>query len=327
MTTRATINQVTQLGVETTPGTAVAANRRLTGLQIGLNVRANTQAYRPTGGKFSTIVVEGKEWAEGSVSGPLTYTEIVYLLAGVMNFSAPTQQGTSTAYLWDFSPPQSGNSTIRTYTIEHGDSIRAHRAAYGLFNAITITGTRDAIEVGGSLLARSIEDDISLTASPTAVALVPVLPIQVSGFVDNTASALGTTRLTRLLRWEFELGDRYAPVWPIDAQLAGNFPVHVETEPAGSLKLLVEANAQGMALLSSLRNGGKRFVRIEAIGGIADATYNYRFTLDVCGIVENVADFSDEDGVYAVEFSLRPVFDAGWNRALRVQVVNTLSAL
>ncbi|GIV51034.1 MAG: hypothetical protein KatS3mg038_1555 [Candidatus Kapaibacterium sp.] len=66
MTTRATINQVTQLGVETTPGTAVAANRRLTGLQIGLErAGEHTQAYRPTGGKFSTIVVEGKEWAEG----------------------------------------------------------------------------------------------------------------------------------------------------------------------------------------------------------------------------------------------------------------------
>jgi hypothetical protein len=327
MTTRATINQVTQIGVETTPGTAVAANRRFTGLQIGLNVRANTQSYRPTGGKFSTIVVEGKEWAEGSISGPLTYTEIVYLLAGAMSYSPPTQQGSSAAYLWEFSPPQSGNSTIRTYTIEHGDNIRAHRASYGLFNAITINGTRDTIEVGGSLLARAIEDGITLTASPTAVALVPVLPVQVSGFVDNTAAALGTTRLTRLLRWSFELGDRYAPVWPIDAQLGSGFPVHVETEPSGSLKLLVEANAQGMGLLASLRNGERRFVRIEAIGPVADATYNHRFTLDVCGVVENVADFGDEDGVYAIEFSLRPVFDAGWGRALRVQVVNTLSTL
>lgn len=326
MTERATINQVTQLGVETTPGVAVAATRRLQALTISPAVRAEVQHYRPSGGKFSVIQALGKEWSEAGIAGPATYTEIVYLLAGALAYAAPAQQGTSAAYLWTFTPPQAGASTIRTYTIEMGDAVRAHRMTYGLVNALAVRGDRSSVELSGSIVGRAIEDGVTPTPGATAVELVPVLPTQVSGYVDNAHTSIGTTKLNRLLRWEWELGDRFSTVWPVDAAQT-SFVTHVESEPTARLKLLLEADAQGMALLSAMRSGAKRFVRIRCEGGVADATYNYALTFDVCGTVEDVSEFSDEEGVYAIEWTLRATYDDAWGRALEVSAVNRMSAL
>lgn len=326
MTDRASLHQGVQIGVETTPGTAVDANKKLLATTIEPSVQADIQTFRPMGGKFSTLAALGKEWSKANISGQLVYTDIVYLLASCMNYAAPAQQGATTAYKWSFSPGQNDVDTIKTYTIEAGGSVRAHKIAYGLVTNIGYSISREKSEVKGEMIGQRLTDGITLTASPTELALQPVLPTEVDVFLDSASGGLGTTKLLRVLSLDFELGDRFGPVWPIDSAQT-SFAAHVETEPKATMKMLMEADSVGMGLLTPMRAGDKRFIRIKATGPTIATPYTYLFQHDICGIVSEVGEFSDQDGVYAIEWTFTMTHDATWGKSMNLEVNNTLSAL
>lgn len=326
MADRAMISQGVQIGVESTMGTAVSAGKKLLGTSIEPGVKASVKTYRPSGGKFSTITALGKEWTEAKISGPLTYTDIVYLLSGNVAYAAPAQQGATTAYLWTHTPEQSTEDTIKTFTVEQGSGVRAHKAAYGLVNSFGYSITRDEATIKGSMLMKAITDGITMTATPTDIALVPVLPTQVSLYNDSTSGGLGTTKLTRGFSIDWEFSDRFLGIWAIDAAVSG-FAAHVETEPKPIFKVLLEADAAGMGFLAHVRAGTRSFFRVEAEGGLIDTGENYLFQHDISAECIDVGEFKDEGGVYALEYTFQAIYDADWGKAFTFGVKNALTAL
>lgn len=328
MAERTTITQVVQLGVEATPGTSVPANRKLNALSVELQPAAAIKLFRPSGGKYPTIQALGKEWTEGKYEGQPTYTEVVYILSSLLQAVTPVQitPPSGLAYRWTFTPAQSSEDAIRTYTIEQGSSVRAHRVSYGLVNSLSFKFDRNETGYSGDILARALVDNITLTASPTEIELVPILPTHITVFIDDTATNIGTTAYTRIVSGEFSVSNRYAPIWPVQASQA-DWPVHIETEPEVKLSLTMEANVAGMGLLAAMRQGSKRFIRVEAVGGTIETSTNYLFRIDLCGLVDDVLKFEDADGLYAVTWSFRGTYDSGWGRAYEVTVQNKLSAL
>lgn len=83
-------SQVSQIGVETTPGVAVAATRRLNSMGVALSPNSEVQTIRPPGFKFDTASYQTREWSEGSIAGDasVAYNEIAYPLASLL--STPT---------------------------------------------------------------------------------------------------------------------------------------------------------------------------------------------------------------------------------------------
>lgn len=324
----ATVTRVVQVGVETTPGTSVAANKQLRSISIDPAVQTELQTLRAVGGKFPIAAALGKEWVEADLDGFLTYTEIVYLLSSVLKSVTPTQISppTGTAYRWTFTPAQTSEDTIKTFTVECGSAARAMKFTYGLVTGLSLSFNREQVELGGSMLGRSLQDNITLTASPTLIDVIPVVPSAVDVFLDTTAAGIGTTRLSRVLSAEFEISDRFGPIWTLDSTQT-SFAAHVETEPKFTLKLTLEADSSGMGPLTAMRNGDKRFLRLKATGPNIETGNDYAFQLDMCGLVSEVGDFSDEDGVYVIEWTFAATHDPTWGKALEVQVVNKLSAL
>jgi hypothetical protein len=93
-----------------------------------------------------------------------------------------------------------------------------------------------------------------------------------------------------------------------------------------SISVVLEADQQGMALLQQLRTGSTRYLRIEAVGPQL-GSQNYRFTLDAPCRVTDVTDFSDEDGVFAIGFTLTPIHDDSFGGSHVINVVNDLPTL
>ena len=329
MSERATVNQVVQIGVETTPGTAVAASKLLQALNIEPAIKIKTQTFRPLGGKFTTIAAPGEDYVEAKISGDVAcYNHLAYLLSSVLAYAAPVQQGTTTAYLWTFTPAQSVEDTIKTFTVEQGSSVRAGKFTYGLVTEFGLKFDREKIEVSGSMLGQAYQDGITMTASPTAIAVQPILPTALDVYLDSTSGGIGTTKLTRALSGEFSISDRFGPLWTLNSTVDG-FAAHVEQAPKAQLKLLVEADAVGMEPLMAMRAGDRRYIRLKAIGPLIADPYYYTFQLDLCGVVSDVGEFSDEDGVYAIEWTFDVAYDSAWGsgKAMEVQLTNTLSTL
>lgn len=327
MAERSSLNQVVQIGVESTPGTGVAANKRLQSLGIEPSLSVEIDTFRATGSKFSALTALGKEWVEAGLSGRATYTEIIYPLSSVIGTAVITTPGGGTnSRKWTFVPSTTADDVPKTFTVEHGSSVRADKFTYGIVTELGISFSREAIELSGSMMGRAITDSIAMTGSPTLLALVPVLPSEVSVYIDGLAVNLGTTKLLRVLSADFNIGSRYGPVWVLDAANQG-YVAMVETEPDLTLNLTVEADAAGMALLPLMRLGTTQFIRVEAVGVIAEAAIPYKLTLDFAGKVTDTGGFSDEDGVYAIEWNFVGVHDNTWGKAVEIGVTNLLTAL
>lgn len=327
MAERSSLNQNVQIGVETVHGTAVPATKRLQSIGIEPSVSVEKDNFRPIGSKFSALSTLGKEWAQASITGRATYTELQYLLSSVVG-TAVTSTPAAGATQWQFTPSTRADDAPKTFTVEHGSGVRSDRFTYGLVTEIGMNFSRSSIEVTGSMLARAIEDGVAMTSTGVdALPLIPVLPTEVTVYLDDTAVALGTTKLTRMISGTFTLGGRFGPVWVLDAANP-SFVNHIETEPSLNASLTLQADNQGMALLETLRKGDSKFLRIEAIGPvIAGGTENYRLTLDLACKISDTGGFSDQDGVYAIEFTALGVHDGVWDKAMQITLVNDQATL
>jgi len=329
MPERASVSQAVQLGVEVTPGTTVPANKLLNSLGIEPGIQVDMQEFRPTGQKFASIITPGKEWVEASLSGVGSYTELAYLFSGILVASSGVQNGATTAYDWTFKPAARSADTTKTFTIEQGDAVRAHRFSYALPTELTLGFSRDGVELGGTMIAQALADGVAMTAAPTAVEEKPILPTDLDVYLDSTSAGLGTTKLTRVLSADLTIGDRFNPVWVLNSAL-GSFASHVEAVPDVTLEMLVEADSQGMALLNTLRSGGTHYVRVQATSDdLAGTALPYRFQFDMAAKISDVSDFSDEDGLYAITWTNKAVYDPSWagGTAIQASLRNKLTAL
>jgi len=329
MAERLTIAQGTQIGVEVTPGTSVAANRKLGALSIQPGVKSEVSMFRALGNKFATIAALGKEWTEAKLSGQMTYSELVYYLSSLMKSVTPTRNipTTGLSYTWTFSPALSAQDTVKTFTVEQGDTVRAHKWVYGIIGGMKFSFDRNEAKIDGAMLGRAIEDAITLTATPTDVALVPVLPTQVSVYLASTAAGLaGATALQRVISASWALENRFGMLWALN-RANNSWVAHVEVEPKLVCTLKVEADAEGMGLLTHLRAGSSQFLRIEAQGALIETTYYHKLVIDTAAKVAEVSEFQDADGVYAIEWTLNGVYDATWAKATEIAVTNLLATL
>jgi hypothetical protein len=328
MAERSALTQGVQVGVEATPGTNVAADKKFVSIGIEPSGSIDMQRFRPMGTKFATIVTPGKEWVEADIEGVGTYTELTYLFASCFVApSAPTTVDTS-ARRWTFSPASSAEDSVKTLTVEQGGVVRAQKFNYGLVTEIELDVSRDGVEISGTMIGQRLSDGITLTAAPTAIEQVPMLPTDFDVFLDTTSAGLGTTKLLRVLNATITLGDRFNPVWVLNSAL-NSFAAHVEAEPTAQISLLVEADAEGMAFLTQARAGGTKFFRLKGTSPTTAgaATEKYSWTFDAAVKVGEMGDYSDEDGVYAVEWTLEMVHDQTWGKAFTTDLVNKLTAL
>lgn len=346
MTERSSIAQVVQIGVEATPGTAVPATRRLGSMSFTPSVNAETDPFTPRGSKFPTIVTLNREWTDLAMEGRPTFQEVVYPLAACIG--APTvaelmDGATATGvYDWTFSPSTTSADAPKTLTIEHGQAgVQAEKAAHGLLTAFSMSISRSEVTMDGSGFARALQTGITPTAGLTMPSdLTPMTPGMWSAYLADDQAALSvaggsdaTKRLTRLVSASPSVEDRFNPAWFVN-HTEDSFATWVENPDGvgGSTSVMVEANAEGMGHLTTLRNGDTKFLRLEALGpvlydaGVQPGT-RARFRWDQAVKISGVEQFSDEDGIYAIGFTFQPVHDATWGKAMEFGVRNDVASL
>ncbi len=331
---RQTINQRLQFGPEATTalGTSVAASKLVECFDLQFQINGDTNLYTPTGRKYANILEENTEWVDMTLGGNLDYNGVLYPLDSVMGSVSPVAHGSSaTAKDWVYTPPVTGSVVPRTYTIEQGDAVRAHKTSYALFTEFGYKGTRKDFTCSGKGIAQPLTDGITMTSSPTAVALSPVVAKHVNVYLDSTSGGLGTTLLTRVLSVDFLFTGLYGPLWVLNRATTG-WTAHVDLMPKATLKLKLEADANGMALLSYLQAGSTQFVRVSAQGvqiaadgpGAVNATIQHDMAVK---INKPTGTFADDQGVFALEWELDIIEDQTWGKAQTLTVTNLITAL
>jgi hypothetical protein len=272
------VNQQVQLGVESTSalGTAVAATKLLKCFNWILGVDAGVSFFGSTGHKYEEAQEEDFEQTSIDIAGDMDFNGIIYLLASAMgSASAATHGSSATAKDWVFTPPITGSVVPQTYTIQQGDSVRARSFSYGLLNSFGYKGTRKTpFTVSAKGFGQQMSDGITLTSSPTSVALAPLAGKFFNVWLDTTSAGLGTTLLTRCFSVDYAFDAIYQPFYPINRSNA-SFTAHVDLKPKTTLKLILEADSTGLNTLqtSYLQTGSTAYVRVQAQGKIIDNSY------------------------------------------------------
>lgn len=324
-----TADQATQIGVESTPGTGVAANKKFQGLSIVPSVSGEFFRFRPMGYKVPTVGGPTKEWSKAKLTGQPTYEEVTYPFISALSYAAPVQQGATAAYKFTLPLASSSADTYRAFTVEHGSSTRARKAEGMHVNGLKMGFTRSGITIDGDLIGEAMTDGISMTGTPTTIAATPILPTQVDLYVADTYAGLaGASALTRGFEAEFSIADRWATPWPL-ASASTSFIYGVEQpEPKITARLVHMADATGMGLLTQMRAGSSKFLRIKCVGALIASTYYYTLQIDMCcKVVSEPSEFEDRDGIYSIGWNFDIFNDSTWTRGLQVEITNTLTAV
>jgi hypothetical protein len=328
---RASVNQRIQVGPESLSalGTGVAAGKVLLPFTFQFGASFDLATYIATGHKYPVIQEANEEWVDGSMSGSGCYNTLVYPLAGAMGTTTPSASGSSsTAKDWVFTPPIAGVKEPQTYTFEQGDGTTAEKFTYGLYTQFGYKFDRKSFEVSGTILAHQLQTGITMTSNPTNVALAPIVANQINVYIDDTQAGLGTTQALKFISGDYTMDSIYGPAWFVNRANA-SFSNHVDLAPKSTFKILVEADATGMALFDSIRAGVLKYIRVEAVGAEIDAdnSINNTFQHDMAVFIGKPDKFSDSGGVYAIGFECTIGEDPTWGKSQEVTLTNLITAL
>lgn len=326
---RATVAQQVQLRVETTPGTdpGGGGTKLLTALGFDISPEFNITEFTPTGLKYATIVALLQEWSKFGLSGYPTYTEIVYPLSSILVAATPsTTTGVTT---WTFTPSTGSPDTVKTFTLERGNSVQAEKMTYALLSEFGINFSPTQAGLTGSGFGQKMSLGATMTGSPATIALQPILPTHVQVSLDTSSANLGNTVLTRVLSIGWSLSNRQGPLWVVNSANT-SFASVVELKPEAKIDISMEMDANGVVPITDLRAGTVKWMRIKATGpNIPASTPTTPFSLQIDGPVEvvSVGGSGDQDGVYKIDFTLRLLHDGTWGQAMQVIVKNNITAL
>lgn len=323
MTDRARVTEAVQIGVETTPGTAVAAPTNIRAMSVGLSIPGEAEFFRPDGRKFNALAMTNMEWSQFDVSGKPTYTEIIYPLIAMFGSPAPSTVGTL-GKKRIFSMLDTTLITPKTLTVEKGNSVRAEKIAGFTLTDLGLEFSRSSLNLTGQAIGRLFTDGISLTSSPADIALIPILGKHLDVYVDATAAGLGTTKLLRAFSVKPQLTGAHGPVWPINSANS-SFADTVNLAPTTSCEVKLEADSAGMAYLSQFRTDDLLFLRVQATGPELEVGTPYALLFDICLGIKSVKPDDEENGVTVVTYQTEFVKDSTWGKAMELAVTNLIA--
>lgn len=331
---RTSVNQHLQIGAESTSalGTNVSATKELLCYDMVMQPEGDTTFYGGSGRKYDSEQEQNTEWLSSTWNGNLDYNGIIYpLVSAGGSVASVAHLASATAKDWIITPPVTGSIVPQTFTVEQGDSVYAQKVNYLLFTDIGYTVERKATSFTGKSMSQSIQTGITLTSSPTIVALAPVPGKHINVYADTTSGGLGTTQLLKVLKVQYQWSGIYGQFFPLNRANA-SYTAHVDLKPQCTIKLLLEADATALAFIASWESGATYFVRVDALGTVAIATdgpgniFN-EFKHDMAIKFDKPDAFQDSNGVYAIGLNGRIVEDPTWGKSQLFTVTNLITAL
>lgn len=301
--------QYWQIGKETTPGTTVAATRRMY-FNVENSRLARERGARPH--KFATASRDntraftlGSTEVSGEIEVPLSASEILELLLMGIN-GGVTAVGAGTPKTWTFTP----GTSLDAATLEWHDGSRSWEAGGCYVNKLTFEGS---VEEANTLKAEIFALNMA-TASMTG-SLSERVPDFIEGwetamYIDAFGGTAGSTQVTgTLINWSVEIDNQLErKYFAENTQDAGAIPIG---ELMVTAKLTFEASPSGTATeFSNWDAATKRLVRLEfGQNEVIDGSDNKYVMIDIPGAWDAFDLGGTDKGTRVYELGLQYVYD------------------
>jgi len=264
MAERMTSLQRSQIGKESTRGTAVAATQRLMSAKIIPNLEQVLEGHTPQGEKLESEQLLKAEWASGRIEGIPCYRELGVLLASALAKPVSSGAGAGAKNVHEFRFVNRAPADFQTYTYEYGqDGARAEEYAYMNVTDLELGFKRSGGEgsMSGTCLMRRIEDDITLTAGTN-----PQQTITLTGGTTGVWRARYKGAETADLAYNITTGALQTALQALSTgagiTVGGSAGAWVATIPSGENEPLIE--------ITKNTTGGTFTVETTTLGGLLE---------------------------------------------------------
>lgn len=166
MPERATVTQVTDIGIETTENTAVATLTRLTRTEISIEPNMTFDVLRRMGYRFASDSIVGRKWSALAVRGKPAYDELAWFFNLLIDTpTASTPGGATNARQRVYTPSSVRENLPSTFTARQGDTYRAMQVAGSFLTGFGINWDADKVDLSGAGMARKMTDDVQLSTN------------------------------------------------------------------------------------------------------------------------------------------------------------------
>lgn len=318
--------QVSQIGIESTPGTQVAASKILHAIAFSMQREGGgATAFRPEGYRAPVLTKRNnREFSNVPVEIAADYRSLVFLFDSLLYAATPAQQAATIAWKRTYTFDSNAvPGTAKTYTLERGDSVLASYATWLRFSGFGITLNRDDTVATATAYAGKRVDGHTLTAAPTEISAIPILAEDGLSYVENTLAALtGATAQTRLVEAEWHFNSAHKPRFSANGDASFSDSTLLAPEIGGTLKFW--KNAGSMALRAAAQAGSRRWLRLKWVGPLIVDTYYH--TLQITTPIEFLepGDEADEDDAVAVTLGFTSVHDAAAGYSVEIELTTDI---
>ncbi|NJN53282.1 MAG: hypothetical protein HC804_00115 [Anaerolineae bacterium] len=320
--------QTFQIGKETTPGTTVAATRKMYFTPDSTLSRERD----PRPHRFATASRDnvraftlGPVAVGGTVKLPLSASEILeLLLIGIKGAVTPTTPGGGTnSRLWTFTP----SATLDAATLEWDDGANVWEAGGCYVNKLKFSGAANE-----EAMVEAEIFGMNLAATTLTGALTDRTPDFMEGwetkvFIDAFEGTPGTTQVTgTLVNWEVEIDNQMGrKYFAANTNATGAVTIG---ELEVKAKLTIEASAsQADTEFTNWNAATKRLIRLDHGNNelIEGALYKF-VTIDLPGAWEAFDLGGEDEGTRVYELSLQYVYDPTNAFGLQIRAQNARTA-
>lgn len=327
-----------QFGIETTRGTAVAANTMLMGEHQPISPDITNEIVEEDIG----VRAKGARVRKGDVKGvtdvlrlPNLYFQALpaLLSCGLKGSITPTEQTPSQSdYLWSFVPNMTSANAPQAMTLELGDDSNVVEREFLMFEGyrlqVDIPQQRGAAPVlfEGQYFARQ-NTDASFTGGLSLPAAENVNAKLVRYYRDTAWSGVGGTEKTGVLRRaDVQLMTGVHPKW------MGGANRYFDTYGEGELHFIAaftfEGGTEAEAVRDLMDSGALSVVRLQVEGSQIGTGVNHKLTLDLGGFWRDVIPLAENDRGNNIHTAvLEGRYDTTGAKILQASVITNVSAI
>jgi hypothetical protein len=304
-----------QLGLETTPGTAVAATTIWRGPVSWKDARTLLRVEEDIGILLpKPRLVETSRFATLEMAAtPLTFEQGPYAFAaGIENIVTGVADGAGSGKIYEYNLGVAAVQLLKSYTMEIGDNQRADKIEYAQVQKIVIKGAaRGPLTMAISWIGRQCTD-AEFTAALVPPTVVEALFGKTAVYLDAASGTIGTTPVVcSVLGVELTLNTGLVPIFSAGGDLF--YCVTAQGAPNLTGKLILRHNAAGEAEIGFARAMAVRLLRLKSLGPalITPATWtNKTWQASMAIQYDEVPDLGAQDGLHTVELPFT-VVDSG----------------
>lgn len=318
-----------QIGLETTSGTAVAADTVWRGTGV---IEDRREIINPDEniGYLSGVDRTYCPKLLAAISFdpvPATFEQLpVILCSGVKNVSTGVTDTGGSGKVYTYTFPTTAANSIKSWTIEGGDDAGAEEMAYAFVESFEISGNGgEALNMGAEWLGRTVSTAAFTTISP----MVPLVVEEIlfgkgKLYIDAVSGTIGTTEKSQtLLGVSLKVTTGWITKFAADGQLYFSWPQ--STKPEVMLDVTFEHNATAVAEKLAWRNQTPRLLRLKFEGSTLTTagTFTYKtLIIDLAGKWESFGTLDEQNGNDIVTGTFRAGYDATAAKFAEIKVVN-----